>query len=542
MMPFPPVPPAPSDVLVEQSGDEVELAIEAGELWWGGAAEDGLLMPFGERPFARDLGRPEHHGTAEGSPSNQSSPLLISTHGRVIWSDRPFAFAFQGGLLRVSGREILVCRCGGTLREAYRSAAHRFFPPSGRAPARELFSGPQYNTWIELPYMPAQEDVVRFAGDLLAAGMPPGVLIIDDSWSPAYGTWRFDRARFPDPSAMSRQLHDWGFSVMLWIVPFVSPDSATFRELESQGLLIRKRSGETAIRRWWNGFSALLDLTNPAATAWTTKQLDTLMTETGVDGFKFDAGDVRDYRADDIMARTAEPVDLCEAWARVGLRYPFNEYRASWRMGGQPLGQRLQDKPPRWGPAGIESLLPEMLAQGMLGYPFSCPDMIGGGEIGAMSEQGATDQEFFVRYAQIAALSPMMQFSVAPSRVLDNVHLAAVREALAIRATVLPLILRLVDEAARTGEPVVRPMAYHASELEDVTDQFFLGRDLIVAPVMTKGATERAVALPAGRWRGDDGAVVVGPTTVRVPCGLARIPRFERLIKAGPGRGPSLPA
>lgn len=530
------VPDPPADALMELLPlSEVELILAAGERWWGGAADDGLLMPFGEQSFVRDLGAAQRGEPGSAAPSNQSSPLLISTHGRVIWSDRPFTFAFEGiegGLLWVSGRDVLVCQGGGTLREAYQLAARRFFPPSGRAPAQQLFAGPQYNTWIEFPHTPTQETVLRFAGDLLAAGMPPGVLIIDDSWSPGYGTWRFDRARFPDPAVMIRQLHDWGFSVMLWVVPFVSPDSAAFRELEGKGLLIRDRAGDTAIRRWWNGFSALLDLTNPAATVWMTSHLDTLMAETGVDGFKFDAGDIRDYRADDLPATPAEPVDLCEAWARVGLRYPFNEYRACWRMGGQPLGQRLQDKPPLWGPAGIESLIPEMLAQSMIGYPFTCPDMIGGGEIEAMGEQGTTDQEFFVRYAQIAALSPMMQFSVAPSRVLDDVHLAAVREALAVRSSVLPLILDLVDEAARIGEPIVRPMAYHASGLDDVTDQFFLGPNLIVAPVLTKGAAERTVAIPVGRWCADDGDVVEGPTTVRVRCDLVRIPRFERLADA----------
>jgi alpha-glucosidase (family GH31 glycosyl hydrolase) len=53
-----------------------------------------------------------------------------------------------------------------------------------------------------------------------------------------------------------------------------------------------------------------------------------------------------------------------------------------------------------------------------------------------------------------------------------------------------------------------------------------------VAPVTTQGATERRVALPAGRWRGDDGTVVEGPTAVTVRCDLARIPRFERLADA----------
>lgn len=515
----------------ELSGNELELVLEDGEGWWGGAAEDGLSMPFGTGAFARDLGSPRGHGSRDAAPSNQSGPVLVSTRGRVVWSERPFTFAFEDGLLRLSGRDVLVGRGGGALREAFLAASRRFFPPSGRAPARELFSGPQYNTWIEHPYTPTQETVLRFARDLLESGMPPGVVLIDDSWACDYGTWRFDRARFPDPAAMIEQLHAWGCRVMLWVVPFVSPDSAAFREAEGRGLLLRDRTGETAIRRWWNGFSATLDLTDPAAVRWMTDQLDALVEETGVDGFKFDAGDVRDYRADDLTAAPTEPVDLCEAWARVGLRYPFNEFRACWRMGGQPLGQRLQDKPALWGPAGIESLVPEMLAQGMIGYPFVCPDMIGGGEIGSVGGQSAVDQEFFVRYAQIAALSPMMQFSVLPVRVLDDEHLAAVRAALAVRESVLPLILGLVDEAAKTGEPIVRPMAYHASGLDDVTDQFFLGPDLVVAPVTAQGATERIVALPPGRWRGDDGAVVEGPARVTVPCDLSRIPRFERLAE-----------
>ncbi|MEV4477221.1 glycoside hydrolase family 31 protein [Nonomuraea sp. NPDC049504] len=507
------------------TSEVLELAVEAGERWWGGSVDDGLSMPFGARPFARDLAAPRE----PLGPSNQSAPVLLSTRGRVVWSERPFAFSFEDDVLRLSGRGIEVGRTGGTLREAFLSASRRFFPPSGRAPARALFSGPQYNTWIEHPYTPTQDGVLRFARDLLEGGMPPGVVLIDDLWAEDYGTWRFDRARFPDPAAMVTELHALGCSVMVWVVPFVSPDSAVFRELEGRGLLLRDAAGETAIRRWWNGFSATLDLTHPGAVAWITGRLDALVEETGIDGFKFDAGDVRDYRAGDRTAEPAEPVDLCEAWARVGLRYPYNEFRACWRMGGQPLVQRLQDKPPLWGPSGIGSLIPEMLAQGMIGHPFVCPDMIGGGEIGSVSAQGTTDQEFFVRYAQIAALSPITQFSVLPTRVLDPVHLAAVRDALAVRASLLPRLLGLVDHAAATGEPIVRPMAYHAAGLDDVTDQFFLGPDLIVAPVIAQGATSRAVVLPEGSWRADDGMVVEGPARVTVACGLTRLPRFERL-------------
>jgi hypothetical protein len=82
---------------------------------------------------------------------------------------------------------------------------------------------------------------------LLDAGFPPGVLTIDDRWSPDYGTWEFDTSTFADPTAMVQRLHDLGFTVMLWLVPFVSPDIATFRYLRGRprrSLLRRKRAGD----------------------------------------------------------------------------------------------------------------------------------------------------------------------------------------------------------------------------------------------------------------------------------------------------------
>ncbi|MFL0564469.1 glycoside hydrolase family 31 protein [Microbacterium sp. 179-I 1D1 NHS] len=507
----------------------LELPLEDGERWWGGCVDDGRHMPFGVLPFARDLGTPEPDADDpfQGRPSNQSAPLLLSTSGRVVWSDEPFSFAIRDGSLHVAGSDLSSYAAGSDLRDAFIAASRRHFPPSGTSPASELFSGPQYNTWIEQPYRPTQESTLAYAKGVLEAGMPPGVLFIDDSWSPDYGTLEFDAARFPDPAAMVTQLHQWGFRVMLWLVPFVSPDSATFRELEGANLLVRGHDGRTAVRRWWNGLSALLDASNAQTVEWLTGKLDRLVRDVGVDGFKFDGGDVRDYRADDLTAGGVSPVEHCEAWAAIGLRYPFNEYRACWRMGGQPLAQRLQDKPPTWDANGIGSLIPEMLAQGMIGHPFICPDMIGGGEIGAVSRT-AIDQEFFVRYAQIAALSPMAQFSIAPHRVLDAVHLEAVKSALALRERLLPRLLDLVQHAAVTGEPILRPMAYHCADAADVVDQFFIGADIVAAPIVHPGATTRTVFVPAGRWVTGDGERVSGPGTLTVPVDLATIPILVR--------------
>lgn len=78
--------------------------------------------------------------------------------------------------------------------------------------------------------------------------------MIDDNWQKYYGNFDFKPEKFPNPQAMVAQLHKQGFKVMLWVCPFVSPDSPEFRELESKGYLLKKKgSHETALIHWWNG-------------------------------------------------------------------------------------------------------------------------------------------------------------------------------------------------------------------------------------------------------------------------------------------------
>lgn len=471
------------------------LEVLKGEKWWSGTVWDGHIMPL-QDSYSINL-----YGNNKG---NQAQPLLLSNHGRVIWSESPIAFELKDNVLHIEsyGSPIIFSEAGNTLREAYLYASNTYFPASDKQPDQLLFEKPQYNTWIELIYNQNQQDILSYARSIIENGMPPGVLMIDDNWQEDYGKWNFHAGRFSSPKLMMDSLHQMGFKVMLWICPFVSPDSDVYRELASKDYFIRTEQGDLPlIVRWWNGASAVLDFTNPSAVEWFEKELNRLQQKYGVDGFKLDAGDTYFYNQPLTAYDTsATPNDHTYSFQQFGLKYPLNEYRATWKMGGQPLAQRLHDKGHNWN--DLQKLIPQIGLQGLLGYPFNCPDMIGGGEYGSFINLTSVDQDLIVRSAQIHALMPMMQFSVAPWRVLDKEHFEAIKKAIQLREKYLPTILSLLEDAKTTGEPIVRLMEYvfPNQNFSDVNDQFMLGNDILVAPILQKDAQERTIKLPKGNW------------------------------------------
>src|SRR5699024_2414513 len=131
---------------------------------------------------------------------------------------------------------------------------------------------------------------------------------------------------------------------------------ATYRYLADKDFLLKTKDGTPATRHWWNGHSAILDLSNDAAAAWYKGQLDHLVTEYHIDGFKLDGGDPMYYELDDISAASLHPNEHAEQFARFGIQYSLNEFRAGWKMAGEPVVQRLCDKLHSWAASGLGSL------------------------------------------------------------------------------------------------------------------------------------------------------------------------------------------
>ena len=216
-----------------------------------------------------------------------------------------------------------------------------------------------------------------------------------------------------------------------------------------------------------------------------------------------------------------------ESYAKLGSEFDFNEFRACWKMGNQPLAQRLQDKGFSWD--DLKLLVPDMISAGLIGHPFTCPDMIGGGLLSVFEKIDLTkfDQELMVRSAQIQALMPMMQFSVGPWRVLDEKHLAICRQAALLHSKMGAYIFELAAKAAKDGEPSVRHMEYEfpLQGFESCNDQYMFGDKYLVAPMVDKGEI-RNVKLPIGSWVDDLGTKYKGGQTVKMIVPINRLVYF----------------
>ena len=506
----------------------------AGEKWWGGILHRGWEMPYGNTPRPIDLG-------LEGGVT---APFLVSSAGRYVWSDRPFVYAFTNDVLTVASdvEKVEPVVAGTTLREAYLAASAKHFPFNGRTPAELLFAKPQWNNWIEIAIQGMRQTSVDAYTEALArSGFPCGVYIMDGGWLSHNGSYRFHAPDFPE----SRTRLVVGEDVLT--VDHVALPVAQQLVLAAVGAHERRRPDHrlpplladaeehapgvrAGVVWWWSGISCVWDLTYAPGWDDYAQTLRRFAAEYGIDGFKWDAGDVGP------MARTLrfhDPAKRAVDWAHDYVRvcaelFPYNEYRVGFRTGGMPVMQRLPDVYHRW--EAIRRVSGMVQAAGLLGSPYVVADMVGGGEATTYRPGGYFSEKLFVRSCALAALHPMMQFSAAPWRYLSPGNVEICRAFANLHVEFAPYILDLARQAARTGEPIVRTMEYefpHAGFAKPMT-QFMLGPKWLVAPVTAEDDAV-TVELPAGCWTDDLGTVHVGPKTLtltHVPLG--RLPRYAR--------------
>lgn len=525
------------------------------ERWWGGTIAQSEKMPF-DRNTETIVNLTNKRSTV------QAAPLFLSDKGRYVWSEKGFIASFKNGEIICEGEgEIILNEDGSSLKEAFLNAKKTCFPfeTTVRTP-REFYEIPQFNTWMELVKEQTEENILAYAEGLIANGYKHGILIIDDGWQENEGVWRFHPRKFKDPKGMIEKLHKMGFKVMLWVCPWISPDIDEFLDLcrkegveTDTGHLVRLKDGRVAIYKWWNGYSAMLNFNLEGDCEYMQNQLDVLVKEYGVDGFKFDGGDYtwKPINEVDTFSLAAEngvgedPMvygwktfeakryttdELNAAWIKFGMRYPLHEFKNTWKTGNLHVIQRLGDKAHKWEFGGLASLIPQGTFIGLIGNPFVCPDMVGGG-LWTAFVYGKADEELFVRMAECSALFPMMQFSALPWKKLSEPYAELCLKTAELHEKMSGEIIKLVDESEKTGEPIIRNMEYNYPHkgYQNIIDQFMLGEKYLVAPVLTKGAVEREVIFPDGKWKDMTDGTVYGEGKHVVPAPIDKLPYFERI-------------
>jgi alpha-glucosidase (family GH31 glycosyl hydrolase) len=347
-----------------------------------------------------------------------------------------------------------------------------------------------------------------------------------------------------------RTLLSRGIHPVVYLRPWITPGSAPVK----RGLVVRTASGTPYYTTTTSGKKiALLDFTNPAAVRF-WQQLVARALDTGADGFMQDFGEEvlfnmhfhdgqtgvtmhSEYPVLYSQATRQELTRYEHAHPRRGKLFFFTRSGYSGLPGSAAFegGNFPGDETTDFSHAsGLASLTSDMLGRavdGAYGY---------GTDIGGYFDLTTppTTKELFLRWAEWAALSPIFRLhgsglhgthtpwsydaqTVRVYESLSRLHLRAV-----------PLIMSLWREADRTGMPITRPLwlAYPREPLARRQDQeWLLGPNLLVAPVVIQGAPSRTVFFPGGCWRSANGRRVFrGQRSARVSAGLTVLPYFTR--------------
>jgi alpha-glucosidase len=301
----------------------------------------------------------------------------------------------------------------------------------------------------------------------------------------------------------------------------------------------------------FNAPAAVIDFSNPAAVAWWKRRI-TAALDLGADGFMQDFGEqvLTGMHFQNGMTgpqmHNLLPVlydratrDAITAYEHT---HPSRQIFFFTRAGysgtpGDAADENANfpgDETTDWSRAsGLASQTTDMLNRAIGGaYGFST-DIGGYFDLGPFQP---TTKELFLRWAEWAALSPLFRLHgslLAGTHTpwsYDTQTVQIYKHMVALHLRARSLIMTLWREADQTGIPITRPLwlAYpNDPEAAQQDQEWLLGPDVLVAPVVTQGATSRQVYFPAGCWtRPDTGTRYTGPTTQTVPAALDQLPYF----------------
>jgi alpha-D-xyloside xylohydrolase len=379
-----------------------------------------------------------------------------------------------------------------------------------------------------------QAEILDVAKGYRERRLPCDYLVVDFFYYPHMGDMDFIRKDWPDPKAMTDELHAMGFHALISVWPRFAPGSRYYDMLRKNGWFYHLADGRptTTNELPGNQTGSNLDMTNPAAARWFWKTIDRNIVSKGFDAIwtdetepdippngsyyfigpgteyfnvypLFETTAVYDGMRKDMQER---PLILARA-AYTGAQRNATVF---WSSDISPTWDTLQ----RQVPAGLDvtaSGLPYWTDDvgGFWGLPAvhrpAHPPLIDPAT--ARANVGGYDDypELYVRWFEYGTFMPilrthgMRRWNTVWS--YGDQATPILEKYLRLRYALVPYIYSLAYETYQTGAPYMRALFMDFPDdpkVDTLTDEFMFGPDFLVAPVTHQGQTSRRVYLPAG--------------------------------------------
>src|SRR3989440_1382966 len=458
----------------------------------------------------------------------------------------------------------------------------RYADLTGHMPLPPLWAlGNQQSRWSYYPDTMVEEVVRQYR----ERDLPLDVMHLDIDYMSGHRVFTFDPRRFPDPAALAEKLGRQGVKVVAIVDPGVkyqpagsSAAATSARPISSKPELApqdqryyvfdqgmeknyfqHRTNGALFIPKVWPGDSVFVDYTLPEARRW-WGDLHRAYTDSGIAGIWNDMNEPSDF-VDQTGGNQRDVVSYDEGENTTHAKnrnvFALLEARATYERLQRLQPQRRPFVVTRAGYAGIQRYstmwtgdtlstwdalalnVPMFTTLGLSGEPFVGSDV--GGFI------GRANGEFLVRSYQIGFLAPFFRnhhaidgYDQEPWR-FGKYYEDIIRKYLKLRYQMLPFLYTTLEEAHRTGVPLFRPLMLNYqddSNTYNLDDQFMIGDDLLVAPIVKPDLTSRLVYLPKGIWYDFwTNKKYNGGTMIRVDAQLETVPMFVRggaVIPMGP--------
>ncbi|TGL15413.1 alpha-glucosidase [Leptospira meyeri] len=385
--------------------------------------------------------------------------------------------------------------------------------------------------------------------------------------------WYADETLYPDFKKFVKSMNDQNVQVLGYINPFLAAtdpkkkdDDFTnplLTEAKTKGYLVKNQNGEDYLIENVGFPAYLVDLTNPVAVRWIKDLIKKNMIGVGLSGWMADFGEGLPYDAklasgvDAKIYHNRYPVD----WARInreaikeagmegkivfftraGYSYS-NAYSTLFWEGDQMVSFGTND--------GLPSSIIGLTSSGISGYALNHSDIGGYTTISNPLSNYHRSKELLLRWAEASAFTPVFRthegnkplknWQVYTYTKPDGTKSLGDEDTVTLFAKIArihfalkPYIQSLVEEASVTGIPVVRHNAIVEPEDQNLLKykyQFFLGDDLLVAPVVKSDEIVQDVYLPRGRWQHLwTGTTYDGYRKIQVPAPIGKPPAFIRV-------------